>query len=80
MRILGRFCSSSAPPRPQDSRSPSPMPTARIVHERHELVNGSGYPQGLTGKDILHEARTICVADVVDLCLKLFRKKRFKFD
>jgi len=43
-----------------------PWPIARIVHEHHELVNGSGYPQGLTGKDILLEARILCVADVVE--------------
>jgi hypothetical protein len=43
-----------------------PWPIARIVHEHHELVNGSGYPQGLSGKDILLEAKIICVADVVE--------------
>jgi HD-GYP domain-containing protein (c-di-GMP phosphodiesterase class II) len=29
-------------------------------------MDGSGYPQGLAGKDILLEARIICVADVVE--------------
>jgi putative nucleotidyltransferase with HDIG domain len=43
-----------------------PWPIARIVHEHHELVNGSGYPRGLAGKDILLEARILCVADVVE--------------
>jgi PAS domain S-box-containing protein len=43
-----------------------PWPIAHIVHEHHELVNGSGYPQGLSGKDILLEARILCVADVVE--------------
>jgi PAS domain S-box-containing protein/putative nucleotidyltransferase with HDIG domain len=43
-----------------------PWPIARIVHEHHELVNGSGYPQGLAGKDILLEAKILCVADVVE--------------
>jgi len=43
-----------------------PWPIARIVHEHHELVNGSGYPQGLAGKGILLEARILCVADVVE--------------
>ena len=28
-----------------------PWPIAQIVHQHHELVNGSGYPQGLAGKD-----------------------------
>jgi PAS domain S-box-containing protein/putative nucleotidyltransferase with HDIG domain len=92
-----------------------PWPIAQIVHQHHELVNGSGYPQGLTGKDILLEAKILCVADVVeamsshrpyrpalgmslaleeisqkrgilydrevvDVCLRLFREKSFKFD
>ncbi len=43
-----------------------PWPIAQIVHQHHELVNGSGYPQGLTGKEILLEARILCVADVVE--------------
>ena len=43
-----------------------PWPIARIVHQHHEYVNGSGYPQGLTGKDILLEAKILCVADVVE--------------
>ena len=43
-----------------------PWPIARIVHQHHELINGSGYPQGLTGKDILLEAKILCVADVVE--------------
>jgi PAS domain S-box-containing protein/putative nucleotidyltransferase with HDIG domain len=43
-----------------------PWPIARIVHEHHEMINGSGYPQGLTGKDILLEAKILCVADVVE--------------
>jgi PAS domain S-box-containing protein len=43
-----------------------PWPIAQIVHQHHELVNGSGYPQGLAGKEILLEARILCVADVVE--------------
>jgi PAS domain S-box-containing protein/putative nucleotidyltransferase with HDIG domain len=43
-----------------------PWPIAQIVHQHHEAVNGSGYPQGLTGKDILIEAKIISVADVVE--------------
>ncbi len=43
-----------------------PWPIAKIVHQHHEAVNGSGYPQALTGKDILLEARILCVADVVE--------------
>ena len=43
-----------------------PWPIARIVLEHHERVNGSGYPQGLSGKDILLESKIIAVADVVE--------------
>lgn len=43
-----------------------PWPIADIVHQHHEYLNGSGYPQGLTGKDILPESKILCVADVVE--------------
>lgn len=43
-----------------------PWPIADIVHQHHERVNGSGYPQRLTGKDILLEAKILAVADVVE--------------
>ncbi len=43
-----------------------PWPIAQIVHQHHECVNGSGYPLGLAGKDILLEAKILCVADVVE--------------
>jgi len=78
-------------------------------------MDGSGYPQGLKGKDILHEAKILAVVDVVeamsshrpyrssfgvdlalneikenrgklydpeivDVCLKLFTEKGFKFN
>jgi len=91
-----------------------PWPVARITLQHHERLNGSGYPQGLKGEDILLEARIIGVADVidamsshrpyrpawgidkaleeisqnkgilydpevVDACLKLFKRKEFKF-
>ncbi|MBF0318344.1 MAG: PAS domain S-box protein [Nitrospirae bacterium] len=41
-------------------------PVAQIVLQHHERLDGSGYPQGLKGLDILLEARIICVADVVE--------------
>ena len=41
-------------------------PVADIVLQHHERLDGSGYPQGLKGDDILLEARIIAVADVVD--------------
>ncbi len=41
-------------------------PIARIVLQHHEKINGSGYPRGLKGDEILLEAKIICVADVVE--------------
>ncbi|MDI9377173.1 MAG: PAS domain-containing protein [Synergistota bacterium] len=43
-----------------------PWPVAEIVLQHHERLDGSGYPQGLKGKEILQEARIIAVADVVE--------------
>ena len=43
----------------------SPWPLAQIVHQHHERMNGSGYPRGLKGDQILLEARVLAVADVV---------------
>jgi putative two-component system response regulator len=43
-----------------------PWPIAEIVHQHHERANGTGYPKGLAGVDILMEARIISVADVVE--------------
>ncbi|MDZ4165780.1 MAG: response regulator [Smithellaceae bacterium] len=43
-----------------------PWPIARIVLEHHERMDGSGYPQGLTGDGLLIESRIIAVADVVE--------------
>jgi PAS domain S-box-containing protein len=44
----------------------SPWPLANIVRQHHERVDGSGYPQGLKGTDILLEARILAIADVVE--------------
>jgi len=89
-------------------------PVAQIVLQHHEKIDGSGYPGGLKGDEILLEAKIICVADVVeamsshrpyrpalgidaaleeisqnkgilydskvvDVCLRLFKEKGFKF-
>lgn len=43
-----------------------PWPVADIVLQHHERMDGSGYPQGLSGEDILLEARILAVADVVE--------------
>jgi HD-GYP domain-containing protein (c-di-GMP phosphodiesterase class II) len=92
-----------------------PWPVNEILLQHHERMNGSGYPRGLAGEDMLVEARIIAVADVVeamsshrpyrpalgtdaaleeilsnngilydpdvvDVCLKLFHEKGFKFN
>ncbi len=41
-------------------------PIAEIVWQHHERMNGSGYPRGLSGDEILLEARILAVADVVE--------------
>ncbi|BBD07307.1 HD domain-containing phosphohydrolase [Desulfovibrio ferrophilus] len=45
---------------------PFPWAVADIVLQHHERLDGTGYPQGLSGDEILHESRIICVADVVE--------------
>ena len=41
-------------------------PVAEIVLQHHERMNGSGYPAGLSGDEILFETRILSVADVVE--------------
>ena len=43
-----------------------PWPVAEIILQHHEKLNGSGYPQGLKGDEILLEARIVGVADKVE--------------
>lgn len=43
-----------------------PYPVAKIILQHHERLDGSGYPQGLKGEEILLEARIIAVADVIE--------------
>ena len=43
-----------------------PWPIAKVVKQHHERLDGSGYPDGLKGDEILLEARIIAVADVVE--------------
>ncbi|MCQ9205368.1 MAG: PAS domain S-box protein [Omnitrophica bacterium] len=92
-----------------------PWPVALIVLQHQERNDGSGYPNGIKGEDILLEAKILTVADVVeamashrpyrpalgvnsalkeiqnnrgilydekivDTCIKIFRKKKFKFE
>jgi putative nucleotidyltransferase with HDIG domain len=43
-----------------------PWPIAQIVLQHHERMDGSGYPNGISGENILFEARILAVADVVE--------------
>jgi HD-GYP domain-containing protein (c-di-GMP phosphodiesterase class II) len=43
-----------------------PWPIAHIVLQHHERMDGSGYPLGISGTEILPEARLLAVADVVE--------------
>jgi len=43
-----------------------PWPIAQMLLQHHERLDGSGYPQGLVGDEIILQARIIAVADVVE--------------
>ena len=43
-----------------------PWPIAKIVLQHHERMDGSGYPAGLMGNQIIIEAKILAVADVVE--------------
>ncbi|MBN1161526.1 MAG: HD-GYP domain-containing protein [Dehalococcoidales bacterium] len=43
-----------------------PWPVTTAVLQHHERLDGSGYPDGLTGDDIILETRILSVADVVE--------------
>jgi putative nucleotidyltransferase with HDIG domain len=43
-----------------------PWPLADIVLQHHERMDGSGYPNGLSGKAIMLEARILSVSDVFE--------------
>jgi HD-GYP domain-containing protein (c-di-GMP phosphodiesterase class II) len=51
-----------------DMLKPLTLPTCTFltIMQHHERMNGSGYPFGLSGEDILLEARILGVADVVE--------------
>lgn len=42
------------------------FPISRTVGQHHEKLDGSGYPEGRKGDEILFEARIITVADIVE--------------
>ncbi len=52
-----------------------PWPVAEIIYQHHERMDGSGYPRGLQGEQILIEARILAVADVVE-AMSTFRPYR----
>ncbi len=43
-----------------------PWPIAQIVLQHHERLDGSGYPNGAKGDEVLVESKILAVADVVD--------------
>jgi PAS domain S-box-containing protein/putative nucleotidyltransferase with HDIG domain len=43
-----------------------PCPVAEAIVQHHERLDGSGYPKGLSGSDIIIQARILAVADVVE--------------
>jgi PAS domain S-box-containing protein len=43
-----------------------PWPVALVALQHHERLDGSGYPQGLKGDEIILEARVLAVADTVE--------------
>lgn len=43
-----------------------PWPVVEMILQHHERMNGSGYPNGLRGEEIVFEARVLAVADVLE--------------
>jgi HD-GYP domain-containing protein (c-di-GMP phosphodiesterase class II) len=43
-----------------------PWPVAETIYQHHERLDGSGYPRGLKGDEIILEARILAVADMVE--------------
>jgi putative nucleotidyltransferase with HDIG domain/PAS domain S-box-containing protein len=43
-----------------------PWDISKMIYQHHERIDGSGYPQGIHGNEIMLEARIIAVADVVE--------------
>lgn len=41
-------------------------PLAEMIHQHHERLDGSGYPEGLKEEEILLESKILAVADVVE--------------
>ena len=45
---------------------PFPWPVAEAAWQHHERMDGSGYPRGLKGEEIIIQARILAVADTVE--------------
>ncbi len=45
---------------------PFSWPIADVVHQHHERMDGTGYPLGIKGEQILLEARILAVADTIE--------------
>ena len=45
---------------------PFPWPVARMALQHHERIDGSGYPHGLTGDQILPGSKILAVADAME--------------
>ncbi|MEO5337580.1 MAG: response regulator [Magnetospirillum sp. WYHS-4] len=43
-----------------------PWPVATMILQHHERLDGTGYPNGISGDEIILEARILAVADVVE--------------
>lgn len=43
-----------------------PWPVSQIVLQHSEHIDGSGYPKGLKGEELLDEAKVLAVADAID--------------
>jgi putative two-component system response regulator len=45
---------------------PFPWPCAQMVLQHHERIDGSGYPYGIKGDEMLLESKILAVADVTE--------------
>jgi putative nucleotidyltransferase with HDIG domain len=52
-----------------------PWPVVEMVAQHHERLDGSGYPEGLSGSEIILESRILAVADTVE-AITAFRPYR----
>jgi len=57
-----------------------PWPVAQAALQHHERIDGSGYPNGLIGAEIVQEARILAVADTVEAMMndRPYRKGKGK--